>query len=162
MVYRCHGRSSKIDSELSKSQEVEMASMDKGGVNAKEGLRQQARFAVRWPVTYWNEGLFGQGTILDVSHIGCQLAGTMPVSVGMLLKLWISPLHKEEHLCVEEARVLWVRDYEFGLELRRLPSTDHRWLAGFLETAERRSSFRQTTAAITDLAEKPLALPVID
>lgn len=29
-----------------------------------KGFRHHARFAVRWPVTYWNEGvLFGQGTV---------------------------------------------------------------------------------------------------
>jgi hypothetical protein len=127
-----------------------------------KSLRHHARFAVRWPVTYWNEGLFGQGTVLDVSHVGCQMAGTMPVAVGIVLKLWIRPPYREDKLCVEEARVLWAKDYEFGLELRRLPARDHRWLMGFLETAERRNSFRRFLQSPTkeDLAAMPLALPV--
>ena len=131
-------------------------------MKTNEGLRHYARFAVKWAVIYWNEGLFGQGTVLDVSHVGCQMAGTMPVSVGMVLKLWIAPSHREDKLCVEEARVLWTKDNEFGLELRRMPASDHRWLLGFLETAERRNSFRRLLQSPTkeDLAAMPLALPL--
>jgi hypothetical protein len=33
----------------------------------KPGLRKHARFAVKWPVTYLNEGLSGEGTVLDIS-----------------------------------------------------------------------------------------------
>ena len=131
-------------------------------MKSNEGVRCHPRFRVRWPATYWNEGLFGQGTVLHVSHLGCQLAGTMPAAVGMLLKLWISSPHREEPLCVEEARVLWVKEYEFGVELRRLPSSDHRWLMGFLESAERRNSFRglRQSPSKEDLDAMPLALPV--
>lgn len=133
-------------------------------MKSNEGLRHHVRFAVKWPVTYWNERLWGQGTVLDVSHVCCQLAGTITVAVGMVLKLLVSPPHKEEKLCIEEARVLWVRGYEFGVELRHLPSTDHYWLIGFLERAERRNSFRRGLQHPTkqDLAAMPLALPVKD
>ena len=112
-------------------------------MNTNEGLRYHARFAVKWPVTYGNEELFGRGTVLDVSHAACQLAGTMPVAVGMRLKLWIAPPHRENSLCVDEARVLWVKDHGCGLEFRGLSSRDQRWLMGFLETAERRNSFQR-------------------
>ena len=53
--------------------------------------RQLARFPVQWPMLYANEELIGQGTLVNVSHGGCQVAGTMPVAVGMLLKVWVSP-----------------------------------------------------------------------
>jgi PilZ domain len=84
-----------------------------------EERRHHTGFRVRWPVTYCNDELFGQGTILDVSHRGCEIAGTMSVAVGMRLKLWISP-PREEHLCIEQAQVLWVKDHEFGLRFRHL------------------------------------------
>ncbi len=131
-------------------------------MRTNEGLRYYARFPVRWPVTYGNDELFGQGNVLDVSHAGCQLADTMPVAAGMVLKLWILPSHREDQLCVEEARVLWVKDYEFGIELRYLPSRDQRWLMGFLESAERRNSFRTLLQLPSkeDLAAMPLTLPV--
>ena len=82
----------------------------------------------------------------------------------MLLKLSISPAHKEDKLCVEEARVLWVKEDAFGLEFRRLSPIDHRWLLRFLDNAERRNSYRivDQTSSIDDLAAKPLALPLRD
>jgi hypothetical protein len=82
----------------------------------------------------------------------------------MLLKLSISPPHKEDKLSVEEARVLWVKKNAFGLELRRLPPSDHRWLVRFLDNAERRNSYRTSdqSSAVEDLAAKPLALPLGD
>jgi hypothetical protein len=103
-------------------------------MNMKPGLRKHARFAVKWPVTYLNEGLSGEGTVLDISQVGCQVEGTLAVTVGMLLKLLILPPHKEEKLCVEEGRVLWVKEGAFALELQRLPPTDIDGSYGFWST----------------------------
>jgi hypothetical protein len=126
-----------------------------------KGLRHHARFVVRWLVLYGNDELLGQGTLLDVSHVGCQLAGTMPVAVGMVLKLWVSSSHKEDQLCVEEARVIWVRGQEFGLELR---PQDRQWLMAYLDNVERRVRYRRTMRSPTqeDLAALPPYLPVRD
>ena len=133
-------------------------------MTTKEFLRRHARFSVKWPATYWNEGLFGQGTIVDVSHVGCHMAGTMPVTAGMLLKLWVAPPQGETRLCVEEARVLWSKDYECGLEFREMRPDDRQWLSRYLELAERRNSFRKPAQAPSteDLAAMPLALPLRD
>ena len=130
----------------------------------KEFLRCHARFSVKWPATYWNEGLFGQGTIMDISQIGCQMAGTMPVAAGMLLKLWVALPYGEHTLCIEQARVLWSKGYEFGLELRYMLPDDRQWLIRYLELAERRNSFRKHAEAPSkeDLAAMPLALPLPD
>jgi len=132
-------------------------------MKTNERIRHHARFAVWWPVTYWNENvLFGQGTMLDISHVACRLAGTMPVAVGMVLKVRIALPHREDPLFVHDARVLWAEGCKFGLELRGLSPTDHRWLMGFLQNAERRNSFRQVNQSPTmeDLAAIPLALPL--
>lgn len=126
-----------------------------------QGNRQHARFEVQWPLLYANDELIGHGTMLNVSRLGCQIAGTMPVSEGMQLRIWVTPPHREETLCVEEARVLWVKGHEFGVELRRLAPFHQRWLQSFLETAERRDSFRKMAAGM-DVAGTPLALPIKD
>jgi hypothetical protein len=92
--------------------------------------------------------------------VACQLAGTMPVAVGMVLKLWVSPSHKDDERCLEEARVLWVRGQEFGLELR---PKDRQWLMAYLANAERRVCYRRTMRPAPtkeDLAAMPLALPM--
>jgi hypothetical protein len=141
---------------LSYIEEIKMAT--------KELLRCRARFSVKWPVTYWNEGLFGRGTILDISHVGCQMAGTMPVRAGMILKLWVAPPQGETRLCVEEARVLWSKEYEFGLEFRDMVPDERQWLIWYLDLAERRNSFRNLgeLPSKEDLAAMPLALPLRD
>jgi hypothetical protein len=93
---------------------------------------------VQWPLLYANKKLIGQGTVLNVSQKNCHVAGTMPVAAGMVLKLWVSPAHRDEVLYVKEARVLWARAHEFGLELRQVDVLDNEWLTRFLENAERR------------------------
>ena len=100
------------------------------------------RVAARWPVTYWNAELFGQGTVLNVSHLGCRVAGTMTVADGMRVKLWISPPHKEDEVCVEDAEVIWANDHEFGVRFDRLSAVYRRGLAIVLQSAERRQSFQ--------------------
>jgi hypothetical protein len=133
-------------------------------MKSSRGLRNHARFQVNWPVMYSTDGLTGEGRLSNLCQVGCRVEGTELVAVGMLLKLSISPPHKEDKLSVEEARVLWVKKNAFGLELRRLPPSDHRWLVRFLDNAERRNSYRTSdqSSAVEDLAAKPLALPLGD
>jgi hypothetical protein len=111
-------------------------------MNMSEELRSHPRFAVMWRVLYGNKELFGQGTVLNVSHGGCQVAAIMPVAVGMRLKLWIFTPYRHDPLYVGEARVCWTKVDRFGLELCRLHFMDHRWLMSFLENAQRRNNFQ--------------------
>ena len=133
------------------------------GMKTIKEQRHHPRCVAIWPVTYWNDELFGQGTVLNISPLGCRVAGTMTVVDGMRLKLWISPSN-EEPLSVEEARVRWVKDHEFGVEFRRLALIDHRELAAFLEHAERRHRFEagQQSSDRHEVAAKPLAMRVKD
>jgi len=126
------------DSDSTCPNAPEAASEREVGMKTIKEQRHHPRSVAIWPVTYWNDELFGQGTVLNVSHLGCRVAGTMMVVDGMRLKLWISPPGKGESLCVEEGRVQWVKDHEFGVEFRRLGAIDHRELSVFLEHAERR------------------------
>lgn len=84
------------------------------GTKRTAAQRNHARFAVAWPIMYSNGELTGQGTIRDLSLIGCQVRGTVPVTVGLLLALSISPPHKADKLCVEVASVLWVKGDHSG------------------------------------------------
>jgi hypothetical protein len=92
------------------------------------------------------------------------VAGTMTVEEGMRLKLWISLPNKEGALCVEEARVLWVKEHEFGIEFRRVATIDQRELAVFLHNAERRQSFQRVLRSSSSDHEPggPLAVRVKD
>ena len=86
---------------------------------------------LHWPLLYANKELVGQGTLLTVSGREWQVAGTMPVQMGMGLKVWISPGHRDDAPYVREARVLWAGANEFGLALRHLDIKDHEWLVSF-------------------------------
>jgi len=65
--------------------------------------RRQPSAVVAWPLLYANKKFIGQGTMLKVSaDRGCHVAGTMPVAAGMVLRVWISPAHRDEALYVKE------------------------------------------------------------
>jgi hypothetical protein len=91
---------------------------------------------LHWPLLYANKELVGQGTLLTVSEREWQVAGTMPVQMGMGLKVWMSLGHRDDALYVREARVLWAGGNEFGLELRHMDAKDHQWLISSLKNAD--------------------------
>ena len=100
-------------------------------VVVKDG--SQASVSVQWPLLYANNDLIGKGTLLNVSHLECVVAGTMPVAEGMIVKMWISPAHRNDALYVKAARVVWVRQNQFGLELLQLDSQDQKWFTRYLD-----------------------------
>ena len=71
--------------------------------------------------------------LLEVSSLECRVAGTMPVATGMHLRVWISPTNRNDTLYVKEARVVWTRQNEFGLEMVDVDADDRRWLTRFFE-----------------------------
>lgn len=97
----------------------------------KAGHPDTPPLILHWPLLYANKELVGRGTLLTVSEREWQVAGTMPVQMGMGLKVWISPGHRDDALYVREARVLWAGANEFGLEPRHLDGKDHQWLLSF-------------------------------
>jgi hypothetical protein len=127
--------------------------------------RRNARFAVQWPLIYGTDELIGNGTLLDLSALGGRVVGTMPVEPGMHLWLRLSPQHRSDEVRIEKARVTWVRNHEFGIELKGLSPADHYWLMKFLERAERRSTFNNMpkfAPSDEELSLRPLSLPVKD
>ena len=98
-------------------------------------VRRHTRAQVNWPVLYAlhdTNDFLGNGTICDVVDSGCRVTGTMPVEVGMRLRLWGGPSEKPEPLQIAEATVLWSKGHEFGLNIQPLGVVDQRWLTGFL------------------------------
>ena len=97
----------------------------------KEG--SHAAVTIQWPLLYANNELVGIGTLLEVSSLECRVAGTMPVATGMHLRVWISPTNRNDALYVKEARVVWTRQNEFGLEMVDVDADDRQWLTRFFE-----------------------------
>src|SRR5262245_47274306 len=128
-----------------------------------ETIRTHPRFNVCWPILYRGEDFIAEGTMVDISLEGGRFAGTMPVTVGMRLGIFIDPPQKGDDLIIEEAVVTWVSENEFGTQFTGLQTDDMHWLRGFLEITERRNSFRHFSGLSTDasdIAGAPLALPL--
>jgi PilZ domain-containing protein len=128
-------------------------------------IRNHPRFPILWPTLYGGDDFIGQGTVLDVSLMGCRLAGTMPPDLGMRLSLCLYPAHRSTEVYIEEARVKWIKDEQFGIEFVKVRTKDLQWLIGYLDRAERRNSFKpmvdmdRTTEGSDSM---PLALPLGD
>jgi hypothetical protein len=96
-------------------------------------VRRHTRFPVRWRVVYGCEEFLCEGTVLDVTQIGWRVAGPMPVQPGMRLTLHLWPEDKSGPLRVERATVLWVKGWEFALDVPHLTPDDYAWITQFLD-----------------------------
>jgi len=129
-------------------------------MNLLSAVRNHPRFPIQWPTLYGGHDFIGQGTVLDVSLMGCRMAGTMPPEPGLRLSLCLYPAHRNTEIYVEEARVKWITGEQFGIEFVKVRTKDLQWLIGYLDRAERRNSFRQLVATTQEAASMPLALPL--
>jgi PilZ domain len=97
-------------------------------------VRRYTRWPARWPMLYGNEEFVAKGTALDVTAKGWRMAGPMPVYPGMRLNFWIWPTERPHGIHVEDATVLWVKGYEFGLAVQDTDPIDREWLTQFLHS----------------------------
>jgi hypothetical protein len=110
------------------SSETEEALM----MNRISPMRRHSRFPVRWPLLYGGDEFIAEGTVLDVAHIGWRIAGPMPVSPGMRLKLHLRVPERAQPITVERAAVLWVSECEFAIDVQEMEPADRAWLTKFL------------------------------
>lgn len=96
-------------------------------------VRRHTRWPARWPLLYGDQEFVAQGTMLDVSAKGWRMAGPMPVCPGMRLNFWVWPPERPEGIHVEDATVLWVKGYEFALNVQNMDPIDREWLTQFLD-----------------------------
>jgi hypothetical protein len=125
-----------------------------------EAVRTHPRFNVCWSIIYRGEDFIGQGTMIDISIQGGRFAGTMPVEPGMRLGIYVDPPHKTEQLFLDEAVVTWVSGNQFGTRFTKIRPQDLQWLAGYLDVAERRTSFRQLLGLSPVVASEAAAVPL--
>ena len=132
-------------------------------MNLHNAVRNHPRFPIQWSTVYVGDDFIGQGTILDLSLMGCRMAGNMLPEPGLRLSLCVYPAHRNTEIYVEEARVKWITGEQFGIEFVKVRTKDLQWLIGHLDRAERRNSFKQPVdigSTTQDLASMPLALPL--
>lgn len=83
-------------------------------------LRKDQRLNKLLSMRYRVDGIVGEGLIKDLSLNGSSMTGNVPVSVGMALTLQIIFPGDPEPLRINEARVKWVKDSDFGVDFERL------------------------------------------
>jgi hypothetical protein len=79
-------------------------------------IRSFRRFPVQCRAYYSYENVQGSGTIWNLSLTGWRVDGTLAVTPGTVLSLWIVPPDNAPTLFVDRATVRWSRGREFGLE----------------------------------------------
>ena len=134
-------------------------------MDLQKALRRHSRFPVQWPALYCGDDLVGVGTILDVSLMGCRLAGTMPPKPGLRLSVTLYPSYQDRAILVEEARVKWIADEQFGIEFVKVRTADLQWLIGYLDQAERRKSFKAIAGSgplSEDMTSTPVSVPLLE
>lgn len=88
--------------------------------NRRFTLRIESRPPVQISMVYLGQNSSGEGIVLDLSHMGCQILGDYPVVVGETLRVEISLPTSQKPLLIERATVKWVKELEFGLAFKRL------------------------------------------
>ena len=97
--------------------------------------RCHTRWPVQWLMLYGNDDFVANGTVLEITAKGWRVEGPMPVHPGMRLNIWVWPPEKPEGLHIGAATVLWVKGYEFALEIQDMNPIDQEWLTQFLDRA---------------------------
>ena len=91
-------------------------------------LRRSTRWPARWPMLYGNEEFVAKGTVLHVTTGQWRVEGPMPVHPGMRLNFWVWPPERPKGLHVEGATVLWVKAFEFGVDVQNVDPANWEWL----------------------------------
>jgi hypothetical protein len=74
------------------------------------------------PLRYGGEGTVYEGLLKDLSVGGGGITGTVPVSVGMVLRVQLCVPGELEPLLIDRALVRWVKRLEFGVEFEQVPT----------------------------------------
>ena len=111
-------------------------------VESGTARRRRAHLGGRFGLTFSgvDEGqmIMGDGHILNLSQEGIGVRGDRSLKPGMELALFIELPDSEDHLCIPEARVSWVKGRRFGVALRTMKPEDHNRLRDFVWVHQQR------------------------
>ncbi len=104
--------------------------------NRRRNPRLAGQFGLTFSGVDKGQMIMGDGHILNLSYEGIGVRGDRLLKPGMELALFIELPDSEDHLCIPEARVSWVKGRRFGVALRTMKSEDHNRLRDFLCTPQ--------------------------
>jgi hypothetical protein len=104
--------------------------------NRRKGARMPGRFGLTFSGVDGGQFVMGDGQVMDVSPGGIGVRGNRLLKQGMEVALFIELPDSDDHLCVPEAHVSWVKGRRFGVALRSLKLEDENRLRFFLWQGE--------------------------
>jgi hypothetical protein len=87
-------------------------------------------------MAYGNDEFMANGTVLSIGVNEWRVAGPMPVSPGLQLRLQVWPPMKHDGLEVGQATVLRVDGFEFTLAIEHIRQPDREWLTPILNRVQ--------------------------
>ncbi len=96
--------------------------------------RTPVAFGLMYSGLNGDDVLIGDGIVVDLSNSGLGIRGNQPVPVGMELALFLYLPDGEDPLFVLEARVVWTRGCQFGVEFMKLSIREGNRLHLFLRS----------------------------
>lgn len=92
-----------------------LANPDPAGDHHKD--RRGRRLLLSCRLFFFGEDEFeGEATLLDISASGCRASSSIPLEIGMILRLSLFLPDHQWPLRVNQAIVRWIESKEFGLE----------------------------------------------
>lgn len=78
------------------------------------------------------------GVVTDLCHDGIGASTERSLKPGMELALFIEHSDSEDHFCVPEARVVWVRGNSFGISIQTMKTEDQERLHRIFQSTRQR------------------------
>jgi hypothetical protein len=80
------------------------------------------RFPLHYPVIFGGAPFVGEGTLNNLSLMGCSILGDREVLCGSEVRVSLLLPNQAKALSVDLGTVKWVQGEEFGVEFLRLPN----------------------------------------
>ncbi|MFO0705671.1 MAG: PilZ domain-containing protein [Nitrospira sp.] len=87
---------------------------------------------VTYPVMFAASGAIGEGTMTNLSVVGCTIecAAPIPYSTNLLLRLFLPD--EKDSLPIENAQVRWIGECQIGVEFTKIDRAANLRLHGFV------------------------------
>jgi hypothetical protein len=103
--------------------------------NKRFALRAYSQFPVQITMIYLGRNSAGQGSVQEISRVGCRILGNDrdTVVAGDTVRLQLAFPTSKKPLIIERATVKWVKGLECGIAFKQLPHRDADQLERLLE-----------------------------
>lgn len=95
-------------------------------------LRAGCRVSAQAQFHFFNDRVFGTGTVWNLSRTGARVDTTESVSSGAILTLFLDLPDGGSMVVIDRAKVCWIRGHTLGLQILTMESEDEVRLTQFM------------------------------